>query len=190
MRKSKVEAAETRHKIIQIASELFRIKGIASTGIAEIMETAGLTNGGFYKHFESKDQLVLEALKLATGELKYRFNNEGEEKLGVVSIIKAYLSSEHQQALEWGCPIVGIGSELGRTAQDSRLVATDGIKQLISTIEKNIETNSDEKRNLAISSISLMIGALTISRIVDDKKLAEEILKSAEKLAIQLTTKE
>lgn len=186
MRKSKSEAAETRQTIIQVASELFRVKGIAATGIAEIMETAGLTNGGFYKHFESKDQLVQEALKCATEGLSHRFN---EGKLDSKAIIKAYLSPQHQKGLEWGCPIAGIGSELGRTDKDSRLVATLGIKQLVSSLEKHIESTSAEKRKIAVASVSMMIGALTLSRIVDDKKLVEEILKSAEEVALELTAK-
>ncbi len=189
MRKSKTEAAETRQKIIQIASELFRVKGIAATGIAEIMETAGLTNGGFYKHFESKDQLVQEALKVATGEVNFRLNDEAKKTIDSEALIKAYLSPEHQMGLEWGCPIVGIGSELGRTDKESRLVATEGIKQLITTLENHTEDSSSEKRKHAIATASMMIGAVTLSRIVDDKKLADEILKSAEKIALELTAK-
>lgn len=187
MRKSKYEAAETRQTIIQIAAELFRVKGIAATGIAEIMETAGLTNGGFYKHFESKDQLVKEAIKSSTEDLSHRFK-EGEYAIDYESIIKAYLSPEHQKGLDWGCPIAGIGSELGRTDKDSRMVATDGIKQLVSSLEKHIDSSSIENRKIAVAAVSMMIGALTLSRIVNDKKLAEEILKSAEEVALKLTT--
>ena len=188
MRKSKNEAAETRQKIVQIASELFRVKGIGSTGIAEIMETAGLTNGGFYKHFESKDQLVQEALKTSTSELAQRFNDENIQEMDSETIIKTYLSHEHQEGLEWGCPIVGIGSELGRIDKESRGVATEGIEQLVSSLEKHI-SSTDEQRKLAMSSVSMMVGALTLSRIVDDKKLAEEFLKTAEQMAIELTSR-
>lgn len=183
MRKSKSEAAETRQKIIQVASELFRVKGIAATGIAEIMETAGLTNGGFYKHFESKDQLVQEALKAATEGLGRRLK-EGDSE----AIIKAYLSPQHQKGLEWGCPIAGIGSELGRTDKNSRSVATEGVWQLVSSLEKHIESSSAEKRKIAVASVSMMIGALTLSRIVDDKKFVQEILKYAEEVALELTS--
>lgn len=188
MRKSKSETAETRQKIIQVASELFRVKGIAATGIAEIMETAGLTNGAFYKHFESKDHLVLEALKLATEDVVDRFQ-ESRDATDPESFIKVYLSPEHQKGLAWGCPIVGIGSELGRTDKESRAMATEGIKQLVSSLENHIGKPTNEKRKEALASISMMIGALTLSRIVDDNELAKEILDSAEKVAIELTTK-
>lgn len=188
MRKSKSEAAETRHRIIQVASELFRVKGIAATGVAEIMETAGLTNGGFYKHFESKDQLVQEALKAATEGLSHRFN-EGKHAIDSAAIIKAYLSPKHQKGLKWGCPIAGIGSELGRTDKDSRLEATKGIRQLVSSLEKHIESSPAENRKIAVASVSMMIGALTLSRIVDDKKFVEEILKYAEEVTLELTAK-
>lgn len=187
MRKSKNEAAETRQTIIQVAAELFRVKGIAATGIAEIMETAGLTNGGFYKHFGSKDQLVQEAIKSATEDLGQRFK-EGKYAKDSESIIKAYLSPQHQKGLEWGCAIAGIGSELGRTDEDSRLVATEGIKELIASLEKHIDGSSGENRKIAVAAVSMMIGALTLSRIVDDKKFADEILKSAEEFALKLTT--
>jgi TetR/AcrR family transcriptional repressor of nem operon len=189
MRKNKTEAAETRQRIIQIASELFRVKGIAATGIAEIMETAGLTNGGFYKHFESKDQLVQEALKASMGVLNQHFNDQGKEDIDCETIIKTYLSPEHQKGLEWGCPIGGIGSELGRIDKESRVVATLGIKQFISTLEKHIGSSSLENKKIAIASVSMMVGALTLSRIVDDKKLAEEILKYVEQVALELTSK-
>ena len=189
MRKSKNEAAETRQTIIQVAAELFRVKGIAGTGIAEFMETAGLTNGGFYKHFESKDQLVQEALKAAIEGLSHRFK-EGKYAIDSEAIIKAYLSPQHQKGLDWGCPIAGIGSELGRTDKDSRSVATDGIKELVLSLEKHIKSSSNvENRKMAVASVSMMIGALTLSRVVNDKKFIGEILKSAEEVALELTLK-
>ena len=146
------------------------------------METAGLTNGAFYKHFESKDQLIQEALKIATGNVEDRFSDSE-------TLIRTYLSPEHIKALEWGCPIVGIGSELSRTDEETRTVATEGIKQLISFLEKRIEAPVEERRKIALVTLSIMVGGATLSKIVDDIKLAKDILTSTKKVAIEFSTK-
>jgi TetR/AcrR family transcriptional repressor of nem operon len=109
MRKSKQEAAETRQRIVEAASGEFRRKGIGGTGLADLMAAAGLTHGGFYKHFDSKDQVVEESLTLAAESLVYALESKlstssGDQ--GLNAAIADYLSMEHRDNEADGCPFV------------------------------------------------------------------------------------
>src|SRR5277367_6675075 len=114
MRKSREEAAQTRKRIVTAASSEFRKNGIVATGLNDLMKAAGLTHGGFYKHFESKDQLVAEACALAVDALIERLTAAGR------SAAAMYLSMEHKDNPAEGCPISAIGSELGRSDEKTR----------------------------------------------------------------------
>src|SRR3954451_20268126 len=120
MRKSREEAAQTRKRIVEAASCEFRKNGIVATGLNDLMKAAGLTHGGFYKHFESKDQLVAEACAEALDAM-----------IGVMSAhptiddaVAAYLSTRHRDDPASGCPLAAIGSELSRTDKKTREAAT------------------------------------------------------------------
>src|SRR5262245_55975207 len=111
MRKSRAEAAETRRRIVRAAARRFREQGIAATGLADLMEAAGLTHGGFYKHFSSKDQLVAEATAEALGTLL-------EEMAALPTVgaaVAAYLSPRHRDNPASGCPLAALGGELARS---------------------------------------------------------------------------
>src|SRR3954454_8495563 len=109
MRKSKAAAAETRKRIVAAAAAEFRKNGIVATGLNELMKAAGLTHGGFYKHFESKDQLVAEACAEAVDSVIERVRAAGP---GAGAI---YLSTRHRDHPAGGCPLSAIGIELGRS---------------------------------------------------------------------------
>ena len=127
MRKSREEAAQTRKRIVEAASCEFRKNGIVATGLNDLMKAAGLTHGGFYKHFESKDQLVAEACAEAV-----------EALIGVMAAqptidaaVAAYLSTRHRDDPASGCPLAAIGSELARTDEKTREAATEGFVRLV-----------------------------------------------------------
>src|SRR5471030_240234 len=110
MRKSKAEAAETRQQIVSIAANEFRLNGITATGIVPLMSKAGLTQGGFYKHFESKDQLVAEAFTVAVNGLVERFKTASADggDQGFMAIVESYLSAGHREDREEGCPLAAM----------------------------------------------------------------------------------
>ncbi len=175
MRKSRQEAAETRKRIVEAASCEFRKSGIVATGLNDLMKAAGLTHGGFYKHFQSKDQLVAEACAEAV-----------ESIIGVMAdqptlnaAVAAYLSIWHRDNPASGCPLASIGSELARTDIKTREAATDGFEKLIDILAK--KSGTKDARRQALVAVSAMIGALTMARVVNNPELSAEILSEVEK---------
>src|SRR3954454_10727243 len=127
MRKSKAAAAETRKRIVAAAAAEFRKNGIVATGLADLMKAAGLTHGGFYKHFESKDQLVAEACADAVQAVIEKM----EAQPTINAAVAAYLSTRHRDDPASGCPLAAIGSELSRTDKKTREAATEGFERLV-----------------------------------------------------------
>lgn len=176
MRKSREEAAQTRKRIVTAAAGEFRKHGIVATGLNDLMKAAGLTHGGFYKHFESKDQLVSEACAEAVEALIERVSAAGS------GAAATYLSTRHRDNPADGCPLSAIGSELGRSDEKTRAVATDGFLKLVEIMAGQFgKIPPGTARRRALVAVSTMIGALTMSRIVTDPDLSEEILRLAEK---------
>ncbi len=176
MRKSREEAAQTRKRIVTAAAGEFRKHGIVATGLNDLMKAAGLTHGGFYKHFESKDQLVSEACAEAVEALIERVSAAGS------GAAATYLSTRHRDNRADGCPLSAIGSELGRSDEKTRAVATDGFLKLVEIMAGQFgKIPPGAARRRALVAVSTMIGALTMSRIVTDPDLSEEILRLAEK---------
>jgi TetR/AcrR family transcriptional repressor of nem operon len=180
MRKSREEAAQTRQRIVTAAAGEFRKHGIVATGLADLMTAAGLTHGGFYKHFESKDQLVAEACAEAVGVLIGKAKAAASAGPGAAAA--TYLSTAHRDHPATGCPLAAIGSELARSDEQTRAVATDGFRKLVGIMAGQFgKIPPDRARRRALVAVSTMIGALTISRIVTDPKLSAEVLKEAKK---------
>jgi TetR/AcrR family transcriptional repressor of nem operon len=183
MKKSKAETAVTRTRIIEAAAQAFMRNGIEATGVAEIMATVGLTAGGFYRHFDSKEQLVAEAyaarmdIRVASAEVG---QDEGYQK--VLEHLENVLSVANLGDIFTGCPIVAMGSELARASDETRHVASGGIQDLVEVLAK---WNPGEKPPFAeedaICTLSSMVGAATLSRIVDDPELSTHILDVVKK---------
>ena len=180
MRKSREEAAQTRKRIVTAASEEFRKNGIVATGLNDLMSAAGLTHGGFYKHFESKDQLVAEACAEAVQTaILERLGAAASEGAGAAA---AYLSTGHRDTPATGCPLSAIGSELARSDEQTQAAATAGFLKLVEIMAGQCgKLPPATARRRALVVVSTMIGALTMSRIVTDPELSAEILKEAEK---------
>jgi TetR/AcrR family transcriptional repressor of nem operon len=180
MRKSRDEAAQTRKRIVTAAAGEFRKNGIVATGLADLMKAAGLTHGGFYKHFVSKDHLVTEAcIEAVQTAIFERLAAAASEGSGAVA---AYLSTDHRDNPATGCPLSAIGSELARSDEKTRAVATDGFLRLVEIMAGQFgRIPPAVARRRALVAVSTMIGALTMSRIVTDRELSAEILKEVEK---------
>ena len=180
MRKSREEAAQTRKRIVTAASGEFRKNGIVATGLNDLMSAAGLTHGGFYKHFESKDQLVAEACAEAVETtICERLATASSEGPGIAA---AYLSTGHRANPATGCPLSAIGSELARSDEKTRAAATAGFLKLVEIMAGQCgKLPPAPARRRALVAVSTLIGALTMSRVVTDPELSAEILKEAEK---------
>ena len=175
MRKSREQAAETRKRIVRAAARAFREKGIVATSLADLMKAAGMTHGGFYRHFASKDQLIAEACAEATQELMERM----ETQPTINAAVAGYLSTRHRDTPGSGCPFSTIGSELARTDEKTRQVATAAFERLVGLLAGN--SKEKDARRRALVAASTMIGAVTMSRVVTDPGLSAEILRAAEK---------
>lgn len=179
MRKSKAETEETRRRIVDLAARAFRRNGIATTGVAEIMAAAGLTHGGFYRHFGSKDQLVAEACSAGLGSMveSYRSASEGGRD-AFVERLRSSLTPAYRDDRSGGCPLVAMGSELARGDVATRRAASSGFRELVDEIARWLPAKSGrEARDDAIAVLTGMIGAVTMSRVVDDEDLSARILR-------------
>ncbi len=158
MRKSREEAAQTRKRIVSAAAAEFRRNGVVATGLNELMAAAGLTHGGFYKHFESKDQLVREACREAVETAILETVAAAASKGS--GFETAYLSTDHRDNPAIGCPLSAIGSELARSDEMTRAAATDGFQRLVEIMAGQFgKIPPDVARRRALVAVSTMIGA-------------------------------
>ena len=185
MRKSKQEAAVTRQRIVMAAAAAFRKNGIAGTGLSDLMAAAGLTHGGFYRHFDSKDQIVAEACTAAAEPLVKQLAASASKKSpqrGLKTIVENYLSAAHRDEPAEGCPLAAFGSEIARADERTRAAATQAFLGLVRVIGAQFDkTPPAVARRRALVAAATMIGALTMSRIVTDSQLSAGILREAEK---------
>src|SRR3954452_11794543 len=182
MRVSRIQAAENRQTGINVASRLFRERGFDGIGLKDLMEGAGLTQGGFYKQFASKEDLAAQAsgraLESATRRWSAAVAANPEDPLGAV--IAFYLSVEHREEKMDGCPIVALGSDVARQGIDVKASFEAGIKAYLEVLGRLIaETDGEEPKGKAMAILSTMVGALTLSRVVNDPDLAQAFLDTA-----------
>jgi TetR/AcrR family transcriptional repressor of nem operon len=180
MKKSKLEAGKTRRRIVKTAAAEFRRNGIDSTGLSEVMAAAGLTHGGFYRHFDSKDQLVAEAcaaaMELAAGNTAASVCH-GAASGSLEAIVTSYLCPDHRDNRSEGCLIAALGTELARSDDKTRAVATAGFLKYVDLIAEQYRRTKPRTANArALVAASAMIGALMVSRIVTDPELSAAIL--------------
>lgn len=185
MRKSKAEAAETRRRIIEAAAREFRRSGIQETGLAEVMSAAGLTHGGFYRHFGSKNELVAEASAAGMESILERAEaaaHRSDGAGGLKAIIEAYLATDHRDDRAEGCPLAGLGSELARADGETREVVSAAVAKFIELIADQMPRRRTEAANSkATLVLSAMVGAITLSRIVTDPEVSEAILRETKR---------
>jgi TetR/AcrR family transcriptional repressor of nem operon len=183
MRVSRVQAEENRQTVINVASRLFRERGFDGIGLKDLMESAGLTQGAFYKQFASKDDLAAQASKRALESASRRWAAAAAanptDPLGAV--IAFYLSTGHREEKMDGCPIVALGSDAARQGADVKASFEAGIKAHLEILGRLIADNDGEEpdRRAAMAILSTMVGALTLSRVVNDLGLAQALLDTA-----------
>jgi TetR/AcrR family transcriptional repressor of nem operon len=189
MRKSKVETARTRKRIVKAAGAEFAANGISDAALARVMAAAGLTHGGFYRHFTSKDQLVLEAcsrtlLSLVAG-LELLVNGK-PHKQALPLLVNHYVSRAHRDQPRTGCPLAALGSELARRDKKTRHTAMEGFLQLSRLIASQLETVPFRKRaERSMAIVSAMVGAVTLARIAPDSRISNCVLAATRDYIIQ-----
>lgn len=182
MRVSRAQAAENRQNVIDVASRLFRQHGFDGIGLKDLMEAAGLTQGAFYKQFESKEDLIAEAsaraLESATSRWSDAVTANPKDPLGAV--IGFYLSKGHRKEKMEGCPLVALGADAARQSAEVKASFEAGIREQLSVLGGMLSKTDDEEcRSKAMAILSTMIGAVTLSRVVNDPRLAQAILNAA-----------
>lgn len=181
MRVSRVQAEENRERVINVASRLFREHGFDGIGLKDLMKGAGLTQGGFYKQFASKDDLAALASRRALESATRRWSDAAANTSDPLeSIIRFYLSKDHSGEKAEGCPLVALGSDAARQTAEVRRPFEDGIRAHFEVLEELIGEGDDIARSeKAMAILSMMVGAVTLSRIIEDEALSTGVLDAA-----------
>lgn len=181
MRVSREQAAENRKRIVKTAGRLFREKGFDGIGVADLMKAAGLTHGGFYGHFESKESLMAEAIseQLKESVARWRQRSADNPQAPLQAIADAYLSNDHRDAKALSCAIPALASEASKQSVAVRNSFSEGANGLIEVLAAAMpDATQEQRRQSAIVAFSAMIGSLMLSRAVGDKALADEVLQA------------
>ena len=179
MRRSREEAAETRQNILETASRLFRARGIASVSVADIMGALQLTVGGFYRHFASKEALVVEAIEAASLETVARHGSTepGAARLRRASaLLDAYLSPAHRDHPEHGCPVAALCSEVAHEGPPTKEAFTRALGRLLSIVGEVTAGESRGARDRRLRIAASIVGAVVLARATSDAKLADDVL--------------
>jgi len=172
----------THTRIVETAARAIRRSGYDGTGVADIMKEAGLTHGGFYAHFASRDAMLAEAADQAGEEtiaIAKRIFAEipGEEALQ--ALMHVYLSNEHMTNIETGCSLAALGSEMPRQAPEVRKASTCRIKEMIALIKSRLSGRQSNTYQQSLVMLSTMVGTLLLARAVEDPELSQDFRQAA-----------
>jgi TetR/AcrR family transcriptional repressor of nem operon len=184
MRVTREKAAENRSKVIDVAGKLFRERGFNGVGVADIMKAAELTHGGFYGQFDSKEDLAVEACKAvhARSAARWREIVVTEPKQLLPILLDRYLSTVHRDAPENGCAFATLAVDASRQGKAVKEAFADGLRPLIDILAASFpEGTKAQRRRKALSAMAQLVGAMALSRAVDDAALSDDILSAARK---------
>ncbi|MFD5539380.1 TetR/AcrR family transcriptional regulator [Streptomyces sp. NPDC127079] len=178
VRYAKEHKQETRKRIIEKAGERFKLDGIDGSGVSTLMSDAGLTNGAFYAHFASKDDLVANVV---TDQLHTQLSRYGElrpGREGLEDLVREYLSPEHRDHRGAGCPSAALLDEIGRCGEQAKQAYTDGARAIVEEIAARLTPGDPRSaRGKAIGLFTMLVGTLQLSRALSDPKFADEVLE-------------
>jgi TetR/AcrR family transcriptional repressor of nem operon len=182
MRVSREAAAESKSRVVRTASKMLRERGVDAASIADVMQASGMTHGGFYKHFESKNDVVRAAVRLAFDEIVGRFDRrkaENGEAAAVSAYVAEYLSKEHVAQPGLGCPVAALGADAGRHSDWLGPTFAAGAEDLIERVVDAAGPSSGDPqgaRSAAIRKLTQLVGAVVVARAVGAGPLQDEIL--------------
>jgi TetR/AcrR family transcriptional repressor of nem operon len=170
---SKSDKAETHTRIVKVAAKRFRELGLEGIGVADVMKEAGVTVGGFYKHFGSRDELVVEALAAAFKDLDVW----EEHTADMAHLLQNYLTEAHRDAPGTGCAMGALVGDMTRGSKSARALYTARVKRSLAFFSALLPSNRrSDKRRRALLMLSALLGAINLSRAVSDPNLSREIL--------------
>ena len=171
---SKSDKAETHTRIVRVAAKRFRERGLEGIGVADVMKEAGVTVGGFYKHFGSRDELVVEALATAFKDLDVW----EEHTPDMAHVLQNYLTETHRDAPGTGCPMGALLGDMTRGSKSARALYTERVKRCLAFFSALLPCSPrPDRRGRALLILSALLGALNLSRAVSDPNLSREILQ-------------
>jgi TetR/AcrR family transcriptional repressor of nem operon len=179
MRVSREQAALNRERILEAAARLFRERGFDGIGVADLMKEAGLTHGGFYGHFSSKEELIAEASARALTSTFALLSEQAERGAGdpLSAVASSYLSSRHRDDPGTGCLLAALGPDVSRQGRAVRRTVTDYVRSAVDLLTTLVPGKSKAaRRQNAISTYATLVGTMVMARAVDDRALSQEIL--------------
>lgn len=185
-RKSNARAAAkdaTHERIVSVAARAIRRGGYGGAGVADIMNEAGLTHGAFYAHFASREAMLAEAAARACAESAAAVAEvvaRVPPEMALASLLRAYLSKEHCEHADTGCPLAALGSETARQTPEVRRVATRHVKEVIDLVARQTpDWGKPGAHDRALVTVATMVGALLLARAVDDPALSDSLREAA-----------
>ncbi|MGA8431205.1 MAG: TetR/AcrR family transcriptional regulator [Candidatus Sulfotelmatobacter sp.] len=184
---SKSDKAQTHTRIVSVAAKRFRELGLEGIGVADVMQEAGVTVGGFYKHFGSRDELVVEALAAAFKDLDVW----EEHTADMAHLLQNYLTEAHRDAPGTGCAMGALVGDMTRGSKSARALYTSRVKRSLAFFSALLPSNQrSDKRRRALLILSALLGAINLSRAVSDPNLSREILHGVREELIGLVKPE
>ena len=182
MKVTREQAERNRERVVEAAARLFRERGFEGVGVADLMKSAGLTHGGFYGQFNSKEHLMVEACGQAQEESdqKWRELLEHTPKKPLSAIASFYLSPQHRDNPGTGCVVAALSIDAARQGTPVRAAFTEAVKRMVAFLEQFVPGRSAKtRRREALVTYASMVGAIVLARTVNDTALSEEILEAA-----------
>jgi TetR/AcrR family transcriptional repressor of nem operon len=178
---SKAEKAETHDRIVAMASALFRELGVNGISVADLMQSAGLTQGGFYRHFASRDELVAEAVERALADGSAAADVIATKPTSTIgTLVDGYLSPFHRDHIASGCAVTALATDAARSGERVQRAYTRQVLHYVDLISDLIAHLPKKKRRaFALEALATMVGAVSMARAVNDEALSNEILKTA-----------
>jgi TetR/AcrR family transcriptional regulator, transcriptional repressor for nem operon len=184
MRKSREATAMSKARIMSAAAKMVRERGIEATSVADVMHAAGMTNGGFYRHFQSKDEMIASAINAGFDEIAERFDRrlrQGGAAAAVAAYIEEYLSERHLSHPGYGCPVAAVGTDAGRSGGVFADAFVDGAEKLIGRLSSGSGRRTGEERRKAIRRLALLVGTVVLARAIGKGALRDEIIATCKK---------
>jgi len=178
--------AETRERILTTASRQFRQGGIADVGIAGIMTESGLTNGAFYAHFASKNELVRETIARAMERQRQEMEEQSRGE-GLEGVIRSYLSVRHRDHADDGCPSAAMLAEIGRAPSDLKASYQAALDPILDVIEERLGGDRSTRRARATSIFALLVGTIQLARATTDSAMSQAVLDAGISAALTFT---
>ena len=187
MRYSEDHKQATRRRILEAAGRRFKQDGIDGSGVATLMSDAGLTNGAFYGHFSSKEDLVANVLADQLRAQRHSFDAQPSDRAGLEAFVRAYLSPQHRDQCADGCPSAALLDEIGRRPAATRQVFSDELMGVIDDIASRLDpTDVEVARTDALTLFGLMVGTLQLARALTDRDLSDQLLAQGVDTALKL----